>query len=444
MKKLENPKGCATCIIISVIIGVVVAILTSGGPAGAFAGVMWGIAAACGAFLIVGLIVFFTSSEYKETSAKNKQEIAEKVAQREKERIAEEKRLERQKRFQEEKSPHIRFYHQCTERGVTEVDSPEGLKGLKIIGAANGITNIEEAKKSFLLGKKYAEEPREERSIEERELSFGWDVKKYNKEYGIAQIAGKLKYYGGKIDTPTGPYDPDGLKKTALQMANYQAPKSDWAIAGGLASGIAGPAAGVVTALDVQSKNAAAEAQAEEIRTAGLNLYVAASQMGHGKMSEDAKQRIELESNLKKALVDETDPEEKMQALHFENWKIKLNESGSFYVTVTLSTTRPTMLLNSQAILDGSLRIEILDQNDQTIAEGYYCAPGYDMVSLAQKNHTAVLENLTKKFYAGIGFPQKETISVLCIPKAPVFDSDIPIKSYHCKVSPVHLWLIEC
>ena len=394
MKKLENPKGCATCIIISVIIGVVVAILTSGGPAGAFAGVMWGIAAACGAFLIVGLIVFFTSSEYKETSAKNKQEIAEKVAQREKERIAEEKRLERQKRFQEEKSPHIRFYHQCTERGVTEVDSPEGLKGLKIIGAANGITNIEEAKKSFLLGKKYAEEPREERSIEERELSFGWDVKKYNKEYGIAQIAGKLKYYGGKIDTPTGPYDPDGLKKTALQMANYQAPKSDWAIAGGLASGIAGPAAGVVTALDVQSKNAAAEAQAEEIRTAGLNLYVAASQMGHGKMSEDAKQRIELESNLKKALVDETDPEEKMQALHFENWKIKLNESGSFYVTVTLSTTRPTMLLNSQAILDGSLRIEILDQNDQTIAEGYYCAPGYDMVSLAQKNHTAVLDNM--------------------------------------------------
>ena len=94
----KKPKGCAAGIIVGIIIGIIVAILTSGGDGGAFSGIMWGIAAACGSCLIISLIIFASSSDFKETNKKNLEEINEevtkKVAHQEKERIAEENRKE--------------------------------------------------------------------------------------------------------------------------------------------------------------------------------------------------------------------------------------------------------------------------------------------------------------------------------------------------------------
>ena len=87
------------------------------------------------------------------------------------------------------------------------------------------------------------------------------------------------------------------------------------------------------------------------------------------------------------------------------------------------------VLMESEALLDGSLKLELLSK-EKTIATGYYCAPGFEM---------SVFESDIKN--NEVGFKSGIILEALCLNtnnENIVLDDNIT-----CKISPINMWLLE-
>lgn len=160
--------------------------------------------------------------------------------------------------------------------------------------------------------------------------------------------------------------------------------EGDWATLGGIASGIAGPAAGLATAVNVQSEN-------ERIRAQNAaNLMAAAPLMSdiYGKAA-DLKERAnqcqdEIEkTNLK--LVGNEKPKEVLKDLQFMNPHVEVKESGSLVMTVTVSTGEKNIFIYDDvpAVVDGTVEATII-QNGDVLTNVKLVLPLYGIGSASQ------------------------------------------------------------
>ena len=109
--------------------------------------------------------------------------------------------------------------------------------------------------------------------------------------------------------------------------------------------------------------------------------------------------------------------------LQFPEVEFDVLESNNIRVKCKVDLKEPVEWSGSKAILDGSLKLEVLDQNGNVVGEGYYSAPVCDDTTLTKA-----------------GFEHAKTMDVLCItPDHTVFKD----KNFRCLISPVHLWMIE-
>lgn len=190
-----------------------------------------------------------------------------------------------------------------------------------------------------------------------------------------------------------------------------QMSEKDWASRGGFAAGLAGGAAGLATALNVQAQNREIRAQNEANLDAIMPTIL--SMTSSAAYSEDKAQKLREEIiNTQYKLVAETPKEKLFKQLIFENEKLDVSETGAVSVSVEVSAKNKLKINNEiPAVIDGTITATLID-GDTVIGEMYLVLPTYGI--------------------------QKETVL------HGMFIRDIqPLHQYRLEYKPYSLWLIE-
>lgn len=335
---------------------------------------------------------------------------------------AERARVEKENQEEQEKQLAIVIYKKCRQKNVAESDD-----GLKLIAGTYGVDSIQKAKEYYLRGKSLVEAQEAEEKAKKLEEIRNDEKAEVEQNLKLANVKGKKKYteklevdylYGTKA-LEIG----EILKDRARNEMHYTARKQDWATAGGFASAIAGGAAGLAVASDVQRQNAEAEIEAEKIRQdAHQNLKNVQS------MERDLTPVLNMEKSIidtiNDKIYDESNLYEKFSLLEFSKLKVKVLKSQNLEVEGVVKAPTQLELLGSKAVLDGSIKVEVKNPKGEIIAVGYYAAPGFNETDLSK-----------------VGFENVKKFRTTCI----VDDySKIPQDEYICNIVPINMWMIEC
>jgi hypothetical protein len=155
-------------------------------------------------------------------------------------------------------------------------------------------------------------------------------------------LAGAMKYYGlrGREKRIAMLQDMHAearkKKKDAEFMQRYSQQtmlkkEHDWAVHGGIASGIAGPAAGIVTAMQIEAKNAAIREYNAQM--APYAAFVSQSYSNTAKGYEDMMTRYSADMEKTKIKLISEDPMQKVyQQLTISNMAYAISETGAVVV----------------------------------------------------------------------------------------------------------------
>lgn len=149
------------------------------------------------------------------------------------------------------------------------------------------------------------------------------------------------------------------------------AKQSSWAIHGGLADAIAGPAAGVAVALDVQRQNAEAEREAEEYREEAKGLFEVTNGIcTKAKLDADVMKFVKKELGESLGAVEIEDASALADQVQVE---FSTPHVTSRY-SLELGNLRFVQLpqIKDDLILDGSFHF-IATLNGKEVGEGYWC-----------------------------------------------------------------------
>lgn len=328
----------------------------------------------------------------------------------------------------EKKQISASIFKKCRQKGVSSFETIEEQNALKIIAGTFGVLDLPKAKKYYEEGKRLVEKEEQEDQKKRLANKREQEQKKFDDAKEKAHIKGKKKYISKfEIDYMYGIKAMElgkSLQKTVLHNTKYQVEKQDWAIAGGIASGLAGGAAGLATAMEIQRKNVEAEEQAAQIRQQAQEQLVDLNTTMGNLSPAMAEEKYQID-HVNEKLYDESNIDEKFKLLKFSPWSFRVLDSKNVEVKGKVEIPSKIKLLGSKAVLDGSLKIDVINSSGTIIGSGYYSAPGFDNTNLEC-----------------VGFEYAGNISVLCI-----VDDYMSINTddtFECKVSPVNLWLIEC
>lgn len=262
----------------------------------------------------------------------------------------------------QEKNKKEEFYKECLKADLKECKNEKELQKAKLIAEKHGIkySNISElySEAKVLFEKKKQKElddslkaKREEERAEQKVLV------KYEgligREKRIAMLTAEREALLQKADTLK-----NGAK--AVMSASQQKEK-DWAIHGGIANGIAGPAAGAATALNIQAQNAQIRAQ----NKANLQTYaplITNSYMGAVSYESQARSVAETIENAKTKLLAKDDVQTCLKRLAFTETKVEVSETGTCTVTTKVALTEPfTIFEDVKAVIDGTIIAKIYD-----------------------------------------------------------------------------------
>lgn len=152
------------------------------------------------------------------------------------------------------------------------------------------------------------------------------------------------------------------------------------------------------------------------------------SMLKHDKERDLQEQEIEdkqkIIESIDEKLFDKDNQEKKFRLLKFADVKCTVLESGNIEVSGKVTVNKELKILDSEAILDGSLKVIVYNQDDKEVAHGYYSAPGFDETDLDK-----------------IGFDKVESFNVLC--KADDYEEIDLDGEYYCEIQANRLWVIE-
>ena len=115
-------------------------------------------------------------------------------------------------------------------------------------------------------------------------------------------------------------------------------------------------------------------------------------------------------------------PVELSSALSFSNITLSPTKGQNLHITANVKTLIPDpQILSNPAILDGVLKFNIYDKNENLVSYGYYVAPGYGKFN-----------------YKDAGFKKVNTIKIDCKLNSPVNVSEL-----RCEITAESLWFIE-
>lgn len=318
-------------------------------------------------FMIVALIILviifvLMIVEYHKINKKKRQE-KEAVAQR----AEEEKRLAARKKLEND------FVQTCKKNNITELT--ESNRDSFILIARN--FNLDESSALKILADSKEAELREKQAQEAEKLKK--EIERVNKYYADMEqqssVRGKEKYLvfaKTELDRHNSYL---GISTAGEKFATVNARSirnerpSDWAVHGGLASAIAGPAAGVAVAADIQQRNANAAATrgARLQRQENLKSELSEAVKNLNSVVNDWNNQINL---INQSVLD--DSQKIFDSLSIEVLKAECMQSGNMELEIKVYNSDDVTVLDKPAFVDGSFAVYICE-NGRRIGKTLVC-----------------------------------------------------------------------
>ena len=308
------------------------------------------------------------------------------------------------------------FYEKCLSMGIENLSTQADIERAKLIAKNIGFTdfsNEETLKLCFKKIKSVIDEEQNIKNMEERQAELN-EIKaiEQEKEACLTKYAGyfgrdkQIVYYTELLKKAQEPLDEyndfkeaaDTAKSVYNALSNSVEPqykrKQDWSIAGGIASGLAGPAAGISIASDIQRKNAEideynrnaeeqAKRQKEEFRKIGSE--VGDSFMGKYNSSwgretlkrarEQVKFYNEKIEKVKIKLLEERDPVELLAMLSPTVKSVSTTETGTVESVISVDSCNVKIFEEVNAVIDGSFSAVLWDDDDNFAGEIVFVLP---------------------------------------------------------------------
>ena len=327
----------------------------------------------------------------------------------------------RQAEIQTEKMHNIalQIYSKCEEKKIKSYEIDKRKNDFEIIARSFGIEGYEEARKYYNLGAQLHEQ---EKNAKQAQILLNNREKEYQifeKSKNIALLKGREKYTAKLINNYNKKVEHLQWSSNFRREANSLGKQRDWAVAGGMAEGIAGSAAGVAVALDVQKKNN----QSMELASAARGVSQRLAQGAAVIEQELDVIRNQLET-LERKICDESNVQEKFSYLSFKEMECYITEGGNIRVTGQIMVKNDIRLFEEKAKLDGSLNVLVKNKAGEVIAEGYYSPPGFGVIDMND-----------------VGFENHLRIYSVCIVSD--YSKKINVEECLVEIRPVNMWIIE-
>lgn len=286
----------------------------------------------------------------------------------------EEAKKEEKRRFAQE-HPHYeqeQFYLLCKAQGITSIDTPAAVARMVLLAKNNQVPGSEkDLIDAFKLGQKdiagreqkqkLAAQEKEEAQLDRENLRYK-DARSQQKR--ILMCREKAQQYRNEEASYRA-------QSRATQDAIFRGTQSamqketDWATHGGIASGIAGPAAGLAVAADIQRKNADIREQNAALRQLSARAAIEASR-GTDSLAYDASKNAEKWEERAAAAENklvQTLPEAQLMGLLSPEGSARSSKTGAITVNVRISPTKDLKIYETvSAVVDGILKVQILDE----------------------------------------------------------------------------------
>ena len=170
-------------------------------------------------------------------------------------------------------------------------------------------------------------------------------------------------------------------KHGLIDPTAFQQKEKDWAVAGGIASGLAGGAAGVATAADVQRQNAQIRANNAQMAAAvgQMNMVISSNILSHKENLNSLSAAIE---STKSKLVKEEPEDELLERIVFSDEKLEVTKTGAVRIRVKAKVNKAITLYDGEvkACVDGVIKANLI-QNGQSVGFAYLTLPKYGLSS---------------------------------------------------------------
>lgn len=262
-----------------------------------------------------------------------------------------------------EKELRNAFYEKCKSYQITSLTSAADYQKAETIAESMNlpVEAMKDLRAYFNAAKKdeqdaadavrtaaLAEEKKKEESLHARLAQFASCT---GKEKRIAMLQAEYLENTQKADY---------YSKMATAGASLgQQKEIDWATRGGIASGLAGGAAGVATALDAQAKNEQIRAQnAAMSKLTGPAVMKMMTTAGTYRSA--AKKNLEDIEAAKTKVVSKTNKETVLKNLNITDPDIQVSDTGAITIVVAVSQKEPVKILGTApGVIDGVVAAEI-------------------------------------------------------------------------------------
>ena len=147
-----------------------------------------------------------------------------------------------------------------------------------------------------------------------------------------------------------------------MLVRSAQQREYNWGIWGGIADGIAGPGAGIATAISIQETNAKIRTQNEATMKTIIPQYMFIT----NNASQNRKNALEIEKQIqivKEKLIDEEILEEDIfKNLSITNTSIEVSETGAFKISAVVEVKNPFFIFDDvPAVADGTICAHVFE-----------------------------------------------------------------------------------
>lgn len=275
--------------------------------------------------------------------------------------------LKKKYEVKKEKENKLQFYKMCKERGVVNMKSQTARDKVKSI--AEQLDILESDLESYFeeanaFGKKQelVEMKKNERQAQSALTRYANLVGRRKKNAMLRDMIALKNAEKDELFSPV--FDSERAKKR----------EHDWAIHGGIASGIAGPIAGLAAAVDVINKNA--EIRENNAKLTELQFKYLGAVSGQVRRIEREIEELEGEiSSCKKKVISKTEGEEIMNNLTIVSKEIAISETGSFLIKASVKCKSEVKIKDKiSGVVDGTIAADLY-QKDKLVGTALMTLP---------------------------------------------------------------------
>ena len=279
------------------------------------------------------------------------------------------------------------FFRSCRKENAS-LSNKAGKARILLIAKNSGISGTEEEIfNKYSNGKKIVEEAEEKAKLQKAQKENAVAIKEQKEQYNLTKRYIDLKGAEKRITMALEEIPPlksliAQLKTRADSISNTydrttRSNEVSWATLGGIAAGIAGPAAGLAVAMDVQARNAEKRAHNEAALSSTKDMLVS-MHLQNFREQTDVEKRIELWKSIaeeaKNKLVEEVSGEKLIKDLNPKVNSIEILSTGNVELLVDVKKKTIKIFDSVTAVIDGSFKANLL-VNGEVVGTAFLTLP---------------------------------------------------------------------